>query len=151
MNSSIERYLKEIRTIVPSYEGARRGRGQCSLLSSLSSEDKKKFMNLENKIRLERNRICAKRNRDKKRSNLENLSEENKKLKYLVDKLTRENLSLKQRIEKLKKKVISVSNEKKEIGKIGKIEEIKDSLKFKDISDFDFFDFETEEPIVFDL
>ena len=145
MNSSIERYLKEIRTIVPSYEGAKRGRGQCSLLSSLSSEDKKKYMNLENKIRLERNRICAKRNRDKKRSNLENLIDENENLKSLVDKLTRENINLKQRIEKLKKKAIPVSNKKEEIGKI------KEDLQFKDISDFDFFDFETEEPIVFDL
>ena len=145
MNSSIERYLKEIRTIVPSYEGAKRGRGQCSLLSKLSSEDKKKFLFLENKIRLERNRLCAKRNRDKKRSNLENLIEENENLKSLVEKLTRENINFKQRIEKLKKKVTPVSNKKKEIGKI------KEDLQFKDISDFDFFDFETDEPITFDL
>lgn len=145
MNSSIERYLKEIRTIVPSYEGPRRGRGQCSLLSSLSSEDKKKFLFLENKIRLERNRICAKRNRDKKRSNLENLIEENENLKSLVDKLLDKNSKLERKVEKLKKKEMSVSNEKKEIGKI------KEDIQFKDISDFDFFDFETDEPIVFDL
>ena len=51
MNTAIERYLKEIRNIVPSYEGARRGRGQCSLLSSLSKEDRKQFMFLERKLR----------------------------------------------------------------------------------------------------
>ena len=145
MNSYIERYMKEIKAIVPSYEGAKRGRGQCSLLSKLSSEDKKKFLFLENKIRLERNRLCAKRNRDKKRSNLENLIEENENLKSLVDKLLDKNSKLEKKIEKLKKKANPVSNKKEEIGKI------EDNSKFKDISDFDFFDFETEEPIVFDL
>ena len=145
MNSSIERYMKEIKTIVPSYEGAKRGRGQCSLLSKLSKEDKKKFLILENKIRLERNRLCAKRNRDKKRTNLENLIDENENLKSLVDKLLDKNSKLERKIEKLKKKATPISNEKEEIGKI------EDNSKFKDISDFDFFDFETEEPIVFDF
>lgn len=129
MNSYIERYMKEIKEIVPSYEGSKRGRGQCILLSKLSTENRKKFLLLENKIRLERNRLCAKRNRDKKKSNLENL-------KSSIDKLTRENIKLKQQIEKLKKKITSVSDEKKE-------------LEFRDISDFDFFGVEMDEPIIF--
>ncbi len=145
MNSSIERYMKEIKTIVPSYEGAKRGRGQCSLLSKLSKEDKKKFLILENKIRLERNRLCAKRNRDKKRTNLENLIDENENLKSLVDKLLDKNSKLERKIEKLKKKATPISNEKEEIGKI------EDNSKFKDISDFDFLNIEMEEPIVFEF
>lgn len=138
MSSYIERYMKKIKEIVPSYEGSKRGRGQCILLSKLSTEDRKKFLLLENKIRLERNRLCAKRNRDKKKSNLENL-------KSSVDKLTRENIKLKQQIEKLKKKVTPISNEKEEV------EKIKDSLKFKDISGLDFLNIEMDEPIVFDV
>lgn len=148
MNSSIERYLKEIRTIVPSYEGARRGRGQCSLLSSLSKEDKKKFMNLENKIRLERNRLCAKRNRDKKRSNLENLIEENENLKSLVDKLLDKNARLEEKIKKLKeKKVITFSRDTKK----DKVNKDDYTLKLQDFDDLKFSDMDLEEPFVFDI
>lgn len=148
MNSSIERYLKEIRTIVPSYEGAKRGRGQCSLLSSLSKEDKKKFMNLENKIRLERNRLCAKRNRDKKRSNLENLIEENENLKSLVEKLLDKNARLEKKIKKLKeKKVITFSRDTKK----DKVNKDDYTLKLQDFDDLKFSDMDLEEPFVFDI
>ena len=145
MNSSVEKYFSEIRNICPQYEGPRRGRAQCSLLSKLSKKDRERFIFLENKIRLERNRVAAKNARDRKRSMLENLIDENENLKSLVDKLTRDNINLKRRVEKLKKKLISVSDEKKEI------EKIKKDLEFKDISDFDFLEVEMEEPIVFDL
>lgn len=148
MNSSIERYLKEIRTIVPSYEGAKRGRGQCSLLSSLSKEDRKQFMFLENKIKLERNRICAKRNRDKKRSNLENLIEENENLKSLVEKLLDKNARLEKKIKKLKeKKVITFSRDTKK----DKVNKDDYTLKLQDFDDLKFSDMDLEEPFVFDI
>jgi len=148
MNSSIERYLKEIRTIVPSYEGAKRGRGQCSLLSSLSKEDRKQFMILENKIKLERNRIAAKKNRQKKKFNLENLTEENAELKSLIDTLFKENSRLKKQIKTLKeRKVITFSRDTKK----DEVKEDEYTLKLQDFDDLKFSDMDLEEPIIFNV
>jgi len=156
MNFSIERYIKEIRTIVPSYEGAKRGRGQSSLLSSLSKDDRKKFMFLENKIRLERNRIAAKKNRQKRKSSLEKIMEENENLKLSVDSLIRENSFLKNQNKNLKDKI-----EKNKIGKGMEIEIEKDKIgkgmeidkeieKVEYIDDFEFLNINLSSPTVFD-
>jgi regulator of replication initiation timing len=154
MNFSIERYIKEIRTIVPSYEGAKRGRGQSSLLSSLSKNDRKKFMFLENKIRLERNRIAAKKNRQKRKSSLEKIMEENENLKLSVDSLIQENSFLKNQIKNLKNKIgKGIEKEKDKIGieiekdKIGIDKEIE---KVEYIDDFEFLNINLSSPIVFD-
>lgn len=148
MNSSVEEYFNEIRNICPQYDGPRRGRAQCSLLSKLSKKNRERFIFLENKIKLEKNRVAAKNARDRKRSMLENLIEENKNMKSLVDELFQENYKLKKQVESLKEiKHITVF---KKIEK-DEINNIKKDLKFHDLGKFNFLDNELDEPITFDI
>lgn len=144
INSTIDKYLKEIRKIVPSYERAQRGRGQSSLLSKLSYKDQKNLLFLENKIKLERNRIAAKKNRQKRKSALEKIMEENENLKLSVDSLIQENSFLKNQIKNLKDKV-GKGIEKDKIGK-GIEKEIE---KVEYIDDFEFLNLDLSSPTVF--
>ena len=86
MNSSITNYLKQIKKIVPDYNGPKRGRGQRCLLLSLNKKEREQFTFLESKIRLEKNRIAAKLNRSKKKYELEISIEENDELKLKIKK-----------------------------------------------------------------
>ena len=135
-----EKYLREIKKICPSYTGPKRGRGQAYFLSTLDEDERGKLMFLENKIRLERNRLFAKKNRDKKKSMLEKLTQDNKELKSLVDNLFEINSGLRNEIKFLKEK------EKKERKKNCEWAE----KKLEDFGHFDFLDNEMEEPVVFE-
>ena len=147
-----DKYLREIKKICPSYTGPRRGRGQAFFLSTLDEDEREKFMFLENKIRLERNRLFAKKNRDKKKSMLEKLTQDNKELKSLVDNLFEINSGLRNEIKFLKKKE---KKEKKERKKEKKEKKEKENLepaekKLEDFGHFDFLDNEMEEPVFFE-
>ena len=141
-----DKYLREIKKICPSYSGPKRGRGQAYFLSTLDEDERGKLMFLENKIRLERNRLFAKKNRDKKKSMLEKLTQDNKELKSLVDNLFEINSGLRNEIKFLKGKEKKEEKEEKERKKncewAGK--------KLEDFGHFDFLDNEMEEPVVFE-
>ena len=138
-----DKYLKEIKKICPSYSGPKRGRGQAYFLSTLDEDERGKIIFLENKIRLERNRLFAKKNRDKKKSMLEKLTQDNKELKSLVDNLFEINSGLRNQIKTLKKtKVTTVFKDTKQ-------DEY--TLKLQDFDDLKFSDMDLEEPIIFNV
>ena len=109
-----DKYLREIKKICPSYTGPRRGRGQAFFLSTLDEDEREKFMFLEKKINLEKNRIAAKETRKKKKSMLEKLTQDNKELKSLVDNLFEINSGLRNEIKFLKGKEELEKKEEKE-------------------------------------
>lgn len=142
-SSCAEKYLREIKKICPSYTGPKRGRGQAYFLSTLDEDERGKIIFLENKIRLERNRLFAKKNRDKKKSMLEKLTQDNKELKSLVDNLFEINSGLRNQIKTLKKtKVTTVFKDTKQ-------DEY--TLKLQDFDDLKFSDMDLEEPIIFNV
>lgn len=111
MNSSITNYLKQIEKIVPDYTGPKRGRGQRSLLLSLTKKEREQFTFLESKIRLEKNRIAAKLNRSKKKYKLEILVEENDELKLKIKNFMKSNFNLSEEITSLKEKNLKLQDE----------------------------------------
>ena len=111
MNSTLTEYIEQIRQIVPDYETPKRGRGQCSLLSSLRGEKKERFLFLENKIKLEKNRLAAKFNRKKKKNRLEFLIDENDELKLKIKSLDKDNFSLSGEVSFLKKEKSKLQSE----------------------------------------
>ena len=151
MNSTIDKYLKEIRKIVPSYERAQRGRGQSNLLSKLSYKDQKNLLFLENKIKLERNRIAAKKNRQKRKSALEKIMEENENLKLSVESLIQENSFLKDQIKNLNKPKIKFGPMKKLKDKQKKESKEEENSKLQWDENLNFLDVELEEPIIFNF
>ena len=138
-----DKYLREIKKICPSYTGPRRGRGQAFFLSTLDEDEREKFMFLEKKINLEKNRIAAKETRKKKKSMLEKLTQDNKELKSLVDNLFEINSGLRNEIKFLKKK--EKKERKKEKENLEPAEK-----KLEDFGHFDFLDNEMEEPVFFE-
>ena len=140
MKSPLDKYLKEIKKLYPSYIGPRRGRGQARFLSFLDTDEKEKFMFLERKIILEKNRISAKCARERKKSALENLTRDNKELKSLIDNLYEINSKLRNQIKTMREpKIITIFKEKE-----------KEIEKEENFSDLDFLVNEIEEPIIFD-
>ena len=79
--TDVQMYLREIKKIIPDYTSPSRGRRQHFILKNLSGKEKEKFIFYENQLRLEKNRLAARKNRLKKKCINDNLLLQNKILK----------------------------------------------------------------------